>query len=166
MKAEFKAAPWGTRIWVITVFVALLLLGIIPAITLSIPILAPALRWLIIGMDASIVAISALFLVRGYVISDNVLLVRRSFWETRLDLSGLRSAVADPEALKGAWKTVGNDGLFAIHGWFRGKRLGKFRAFVTSTAHTVVLDYGEQKVVVSPDNPEGFVKALQGTFSQ
>ncbi|MGZ8900021.1 MAG: PH domain-containing protein [Limisphaerales bacterium] len=162
MKAEFKAARWGPRIWVITVLVTTLLLVIFPALLFSAPVLIPHMQWLIVVMMGSIVGISALFLVRGYVINDNTLLVRRTLWKTRLDLHGIKSVAADPDALKGAWKTIGNDGLFAIHGWFWGKRQGKFRAFVTDPRCAVVLDCGAQKIVISPEDPEGFVNAIKG----
>ncbi len=159
MTEQFKAAPWGTRVRVISVVVTVLLLGIIPTIIFSIPVLVSLMQWLILGLMAFILAVTALFLVRGYALADKVLIVQRTFWVTRIKLDGLKSAVADPQALQGAWKTVGNDGVFAIHGWFRSKRLGKFRAFVTDPSRAVVLDLGLEKVVLSPAEPDSFVNA-------
>lgn len=104
--------------------------------------------------------LTGLFAVLGYEVRRKELLVRRPLWTTRIPLQGLRAARVDPQALRRAWKVVGNSGFFGWIGRFRSKRLGNFRALVTSPALAVMLDFGERRLVVSPDQPEAFVRAL------
>lgn len=138
----------------------MVLLGTIAAFMVWLPRSDPFSRWLVVGTIGACIVVPPFFVVRGYVLAGDVLIVRRSFWNTRIELKGLRSAKADPDAFKGAWKTVGNDGLFAIHGWFVSRRLGKFRAFATRPASAVILDVGEKRIVISPEDPEAFLKAI------
>ena len=115
--------------------------------------LAPAVVLIAFG-------IISLFLVRGYTLKGRELLVRRLFWETRFPLHDLKSAHADRSAMNRAWRTMGNGGLFVFAGWFRNKRLGRFRALVTDTDRCVVLVFKDWKLVISPGDPEGFIAAL------
>ena len=107
------------------------------------------------------VALAALFAVRGYVVTERELLIRRLLWTTRIPLQGLVSAQADPAALKrGTVRLCGNSGLFAITGFFWNRRIGRFRAYATDPAATVVLRFARRTIVVSPSDPEDFVKDL------
>lgn len=86
--------------------------------------------------------------------------MRRSFWSNRIPLAAIQSAGLDARACEGAMKTLGNDGLFAMHGRFRSKRLGKFQAYVTDPRNSVVLRLPGDIVVVSPENPRQFLREL------
>lgn len=101
------------------------------------------------------------FMVRGYVITGEAILIRRLFWTTRLDLSALTSAEARPRAMSGSLRTCGNGGGFSFTGWYWSKALGVYRAFVTDLDRTVVLRFGKRTVVVSPDAPEDFTAELK-----
>lgn len=162
MKDEHYNAPWGKRIRLITGGVGLL--GIIAATTLPLVIDDPQnpwVRWLSPAVLLAILGGTSLFSVRGYDLTAEALVVRRSIWTNRIPLATIRSATRDPEACKGAFKLIGNDGLFAMHGLFRSSRLGKFNAFVTDPANAVILELGARKVVISPENPSRFVRELE-----
>ena len=103
----------------------------------------------------------ALFTVRGYDVTPDGLYVRRLFWRTRIELAGLREARFDPEALKGSIRLWGNGGLFAFCGLFRNKKLGNFRLFATNLRQFVVLAGRERNVVVTPSNPEEFIRQVR-----
>jgi hypothetical protein len=62
--------------------------------------------------------------------------------------------------MKGSWRTWGNGGMFAISGHFAGSGLGRYRAFVTDSSRTVVLETSRGIVVVSPDDPGRFVDGI------
>ena len=160
MTAKHYSAPWGPRICLITG--AVILFGILIAIWVPLIMIHENRSgpWWITLPVLAVIGGTSLFMVRGYDLTNDAILVRRSFWKTTVELKGLRTAEPDPLACKGAWKTVGNDGLFAMHGWFRSKRLGKFRAFVTNPRNCVVLRFKENIVVVSPENPRHFVSDL------
>ena len=103
---------------------------------------------------------SAVFMVRGYVVTGTSLLIRRLGWERRLDLSGLTSATVDPDALHRSMRLFGNDGFFAFTGMFRNKKLGVYRAFATDPKRAVVLNFSGKTVVVTPDDPHKFVTVI------
>lgn len=153
---EFDA-PWGTPLRLISTFASLVLLSVPVIVILTGQ--RPASE-IAAGIALPVVALGAtlLFTVRGYSIEGGSLLVRRLLWSTRIDLAGLRSATADPEAMSGAIRTFGNGGLFSFTGRFRSRRLGSFRAFVTDMSSCVVLILERGTVVVSPDSPERFVE--------
>ena len=55
----------------------------------------------------------------------------------------------------------GNGGLFAATGIFWNPAYGVYRAYVTSARYQdyVLAETRTQKVLISPENPEDFVKA-------
>jgi hypothetical protein len=105
---------------------------------------------------------AALFMVRGYAITPDAILVKRLFWDTRLPRAGLESATFSPEAVRGSIRTWGNGGFYSFTGMFWNRELGNYRAFVTDHARIVVLRYEGRTVVVSPGEPGEFVRELMG----
>jgi hypothetical protein len=163
MTTKHYAAPWGRRIWLITGLVSLL--GLVMALTL--PLILPVrdsgerwLVWLSSALVLSIVGGTSLWMIRRFELTDDTLIIRRSFWTNRIPLAAIESVEVDGRACERAWKTIGNDGLFAMHGRFRSKRLGKFQAYVTDPANAVVLKVPGDTIVVSPESPHQFVKEL------
>lgn len=100
------------------------------------------------------------FIIRSYAIAGDELLIRRLFWTTRLPLAGLKSAEVEPRVMSNSLRTFGNGGAFSFTGWFWKKPLGHYRAFVTDLNRTVVLRFEKRTVVVSPAEPEEFVRQL------
>lgn len=117
-------------------------------------------RWIGVVL-AAVVLSTVLFLVRGYTVTPRMLEVHRLGWTTRIPLDGLREVAVRPGVMKGSWRLWGNGGVFAISGWFSNAALGRYRAFVTDTRRTVVLTWPEARVVVSPDDPQRFVSAVE-----
>jgi len=160
MKTLTYSAPWGARVrWItagllalfVTIPLVLAAIGGHPWQTLA---LVDGALFLLMSLGA------AAFWIRSYELTDAELHILRPGWRARLPLAGLREVKADREAFRGAWKTIGNDGFFAIHGRFRSKRWGSFRAFLTDPANAVVLRFDDRVVLVSPDNPAGFVREV------
>jgi hypothetical protein len=116
------------------------------------------MTWMLWGLPLGVLGGTALFCVRGYALSPGELRVKRLFWDTRISLHGLREAVFDPEATRRSIRLMGNGGLFAFTGWFRNTRLGRYRAFLTDPKRTVVLRFPGRTIVVSPHDPEGFIR--------
>ncbi|MGP8054893.1 MAG: protein kinase domain-containing protein [Limisphaerales bacterium] len=107
----------------------------------------------------------ALFTIRGYTITRNALLVHRLLWNTRLSLDGLKSARFELGAMRWGIR-CGNGGFFSFTGLFYNRKLGFHRAFVTDHIRTVVLRYPHRIVVVSPTDPEAFVRDLAALTKQ
>ncbi|MFZ4775101.1 MAG: PH domain-containing protein [Terrimicrobiaceae bacterium] len=154
-------APWGTPLIVLSTLATLLCLGI----TFGTPFLPASrhggewgmwLRWLPLALIFG----SALFMIRGYAITPDAILVHRLLWSTRLPRAGLLSAEFLPGAMRKSLRTCGNGGFFSFTGFYWSKALGSYRAYVTDPERTVVLRYEKRTVIVSPDSPGEFVRKL------
>ncbi len=145
-------APWCKALWAASAVITALLLGVA-----AIPV--PGAFWVRLFPLAILVG-TVPFVVRSYTIQNDTLLIRRLFWDTRIDLSGLRAVRFDPAALKWSIRTCGNSGLFSITGWYWNRQLKAYRAYATDPARVVVLTFDTRRIVVTPENPEEFVREL------
>jgi hypothetical protein len=153
-------APWGKALVVVS---ALLLLMSIASVVVW-PILArddQGPMWIVVQWALPAIVLACLpFVVRGYVITEDAILITRLFWSTRLDRADLSSAEPIPNAMSKCLRVCGNGGVFSFTGWYWSKQLGFYRAFVTDLNRTVVLRFGKKTVVLSPEKPDEFVAAL------
>jgi len=120
-------------------------------------------RWIAL-LPLFVLALGALFTIRGYTVVADAILIHRLFWTSRLPLTGLESAEFTPDAMRRSLRTFGNGGLFSFTGFYRNKALGAYRAFVTDLHRTVVLRFRARTVVVSPSVPEEFVQDIRSTI--
>ncbi|HEY8961576.1 MAG TPA: PH domain-containing protein [Luteolibacter sp.] len=153
-------APWGTTLRV-TSFVLIVLAVTIPAGLKLLPVTLPLLSAKLAIWGLPLVLLLALpFMIRGYAITPDAILIRRLFWTTRLERARFRSAEVMPRVMATSFRACGNGGGFSFTGWYWNKSLGPFRAFVTDLNRTVVLRFDKRIVVVSPDDPVDFVTEL------
>ena len=108
----------------------------------------------------AILLVAAAFAIRGYSVMDGRLLIHRLGWSNKFDLSEMVSAEVSPGATLGSLRTMGIGGLFGFVGHFHNEILGSYKAFATNEFNTVVLVFGNQTIVVTPDDPEEFVEVL------
>ncbi len=153
------AAPWGGLLLFLTIGMTVLCL----AVAIGVGTQAPIPRQ--IGQSAGLILLAiaagcALFTVRGYLVAGETLWVRRLFWSTRVSLRGLRSARFDPEATRASIRLWGNGGFFSFSGWYWNKRLGRYRLYATDPKRSVVLEWSERRAVVTPDDPEAFIRRV------
>lgn len=163
-EVEF-AAPTGTRIKVVTwvsfgivagfVVFNIALAQYLPSRKFWPVALAPLTGLLVVG------PVWIFSRIKGYRLAAGELVVTRVKRVHRFALAGLESVEQDAQAMKGAWKTIGNDGLGAITGRFRSKRLGKFEGLLTDPARAVVLRWPDRTLVVSPEKPGDFVTEVR-----
>jgi len=117
--------------------------------------------WLPLSLPFAALPFAALpFMVRGYHITPERLEVRRLFWKTSIALADETSAEHSPGAMTGCLRIFGNGGLFSFTGWFWNRRHGIFRVFATDSRNMVVVKTGGKTVMVSPMNPEEFIRAV------
>ena len=160
-RSEFRA-PASRMLVVVTTLASAILIGIPILGLIVLPASVPGFSRLLMTAVPLLILLGALpFAVRGYAIQKGILRIQRPGWATRLVLGQLVSAEADPTAMSGSLRIAGNGGLFSFTGWFWSRRLGRYRAFVTDPARSVVLKFSDRTVVVSPDVPEEFVAALR-----
>ena len=152
MTKTFRA-PWARE---------LIVMSAIGTLVLGVPIVVQGSRgfWLIPSVMLVTLVIVLLNCVRGYEISGDELRIRRLLWDTPWALDPGTKAIVRPNAMRGSWRVWGNGGLYAITGRFSGSGLGRYYAFVTDPARTVVITTERGIVVVSPDRPDEFAAAV------
>lgn len=152
------SAPWSRSVKISTVvaislIVAMNFLPLLPGATV------PMVFVLIVLWAALLIS---LFLsVNGFSIKNGQLLVHRLGWATKFDLARLSGFEVNAHAMMGSIRLFGNGGLFCFIGLYRNAVIGRYRAYVTNPANAVVLEFGERKIVVSPDDPQAFVETLR-----
>jgi amino acid transporter len=157
---RFPAAPWPTSLKAISLIGTLLLVAVGYVATRAVPPagFANTLGTLVALVPPAIALVAALFVVRGYSVDGARLVIWRLLWPTVIPLDTPRRVWADPGAMKGSLRVFGNGGLFAFTGVFQNRTLGRYRAFVTDPARTVVLALGRRTIVVTPADPGDFVR--------
>ena len=155
--AEFSA-PWSRSLRLLTTFSVVILLTVAMAGGLLGPRQSWVVRVAMVGAPLAVLLGALVFMVRGYVLTDSGIEVRRLGWSTALPFAGLVAVSGAPQGLRGSLRLFGNGGLFAISGWFWNRRIGRFRAYATDPGRAVVLRYRDgTKVVVTPDDVQHFI---------
>jgi hypothetical protein len=154
------AAPWGKLLVGLTAFSTLICVGVSIAVGLNArsgPETEGVMR-MAAALPMLVVVVAALFTVRGYAVTADEIVVQRPLWSNRFERARLQSASVDPDALRGSIRLFGNGGLFSFTGWYRSPKLGRYRAYVTDPARTVILRFADRVIVVSPSDPAAFVR--------
>ncbi len=145
-------APWGKGLWTSTA---------IGCFVVGVPTVYQLVNGRLIGwLLLAVLLVPLVCTVRGYTITDTDLEVARLGWTSRWPLAALQSATVERGVMARSLRTFGNGGLFAITGRYRNARLGAYQAYVTDSERTVVLRFPSLTLVVSPDDPESFARAL------
>ncbi|MBN2011797.1 hypothetical protein JW960_20880 [candidate division KSB1 bacterium] len=159
MHTEF-GATWGRALVAMSI-IATIILIVIPFAGMSTIPNGDFIGKMFLLVLPPVILISALmFVIRGYVLTDDSLHIKRLFWNTKINLSTLKSAGLNPVLVKKSMRTFGNGGLFSFTGRYWNKQLGHFRMFVTNFDHSVVLKFMDRVIVVSPDEPAMFVAKM------
>lgn len=163
--AEFAPAPIGARVRFMTLlsFVAVVIVGTVVVVLMLQERRPPPWPAFVASGIAPVIVAAIWFTarIRRYRLAAAELQVELPFRIVRFPLEGLNGATLDHEALRGARKVVGNDGLGAISGRFSSKRLGTFRAYVTDKEHAVVLRWPDHCLVISPQQHSLFIEAVR-----
>jgi Bacterial PH domain len=155
--AEF-AAPWSASLRLVSAAAVALLVAAILAGVFVVPPKLPAARLAALGVPALILLGALPFMVRGYVLTQTDIEVRRLGWSTVLPLMGLIAVTGEPQGLRGSVRLFGNGGLFGISGWFWNRRIGRFRAYATDPGRAVLLCYRDgSKVLLTPHDVQHFI---------
>ena len=146
-------ARWSGLLKSISLGVTVLLLTLTAVVPFPGPLLLIAL---LVGTGA--------FAVYGFTIQDDEILIHRTGWSYRLDVSDLVRARAEPHATLGSIRTFGNGGMYGFTGKFHNHILGSYRAWMTNSDDTVVLEFEDRTVVISPEDPVAFVAELHAAL--
>ena len=146
---EHFFAPWSTNLKLTTGGLAIVL--IIAAVATA--------GWGSLVLLA-ILLVTAAFAIRGYSVMEGRLLIHHLGWANKFDLADLVSVEVSPGATMGSLRTMGIGGFFGSIGHFHNEILGSYKAFATNEFNTVVMVFGTETIVVTPDDPEEFVEAV------
>jgi hypothetical protein len=163
---SFLAAPWSTLLKVTSAVSTLLLAGVSYAAWRVAPAAGLAhFVGIAVALTPVTIALGALlFVVSGYEVDTQQLEVRRLLSVTTFPLAGLSRAWKDSEVIKGSLRVVGNGGLFSFSGLFWSRRLGRYRLYATDLKRCVVLVTPQRVLVVSPADPDEFLRHIQMIF--
>jgi len=149
-------APWSRALILSSVsFTALLLLTsfLVPSPYSLLPVL--------------LLVLVLFFSVRGYSIMKGKLYVHRLGWSNSFALSDLVNLQIDPHLMNGSIRVFGIGGLFGTIGLFKNSIIGLYRAYVTDSGNAVMLQFkGQKSIVISPDDPENFKRAIENTLKE
>lgn len=157
--SQFRA-PWGMALKLMTSILTLILVGV-PCIGLLSGARDMPYMIMMIVIPLLILFVFAFFIIRGYVLTSETLVIKRLGWTSKVDLKQLTSVEVDPDAMSKSLRTCGNGGLFCFAGLFWNKKLGSYRAFATDPKRSVILTFADRTVVVTPDNPEAFAAKIK-----
>jgi hypothetical protein len=145
-------STWSTGLKLMTI----LAIGVLAFVSYQVP------RATTFALVAGVLVVSAAFMVRSLEVAGNQLVINRLGWSKRIDLTSLKGATVAPEAMSGSLRIFGIGGLFSYVGLFRNGRLGWYHAYATDPGRAVVLKFVDTTVVVTPEDPQGFVEAVHG----
>ncbi len=147
---EYFRAPWGNKLKVVTIAFAIVgLFLIVQGGSTAVVVL------LVIALVAAVVS------VRGYGVEAGRLSIYHLGWASRYDLSRLVSVEVLSGGLPGSLRLFGVGGLFAFSGRFWHPDLGSYRAYATDGSRSVLLDFGDERILVTPDSPRDFAAAVR-----
>ena len=106
-----------------------------------------------------------LYAPQHYSLSGDVLIIHRIIKNKEIKLNGLKAIHYFPNIEKGlTLRTFGNGGLFGYFGYFTNKATGSFRMYSTKGKDFHILDFGKEKIGISPDSLD-FIKHLKSSIS-
>jgi hypothetical protein len=150
LRKHFRA-PWGWKLWALT---------LVAGGALGAGFYATGAIWVRVLLGG-ILAFTFARAVRGYSVQDGAIHVHRLGWAKQIDLDDVQDVEIAPGVMTGSIRTFGNGGLFAFTGWYRNSTLGSYRAYATKGDNTVVLRTTGGPIVITPDDPAGFVEAVR-----
>ena len=163
---EFSA-PWGrllkgTSISVVVLFAAIIISDSFFLRAARVP------AWLFPVTSFALLAILLFcvpFVIRGYIVTGEGILIRRLWWNTVLPRDTLISAEVVPKAMSRSLRTCGNGGLFSFTGFYWNKQIGHYKAYVNDLNRTVVVRTKKRAAVLSPDDPQAFAAVVNALLS-
>ena len=152
-------APWGNALIFISSITTLIL---IPIFVIGLTRMEEGWNRILIFLPLVILLGAIPFIIRGYSLEGDQLLIHRSFWTDRINLQDLENADYRPNGMARSLRIGGNGGLYSFTGWYWNRKHGRYRAYVNDLNHIVVLKFPNRTIMVSPDRPEEFVEAIRG----
>lgn len=94
-------------------------------------------------------------------LSKGILMVQMRRRNERFPVAGAEARRLTPEEVASLERLATSGGLVAGTGGFESRLLGELDLYASDFANAVLVEAGEQRLVVTPDDPDGFLAALQ-----
>lgn len=102
---------------------------------------------------------------REYRLGDDNLVISGWLRETVVPLSGpVYVAEVDSAWMRRSQRIFGNGGLFSYSGTFRHRDVGNFQMAAVRSTNPILVQTESRTVVISPNDPAGFVAAVKSRF--
>ncbi|MEM8856785.1 MAG: PH domain-containing protein [Chloroflexota bacterium] len=155
------SAPWSQFLKVISAIISIVLCVAFWYSSVASDEYSQGFQAFLIAFPVVLLGGSALFIIRRYEVTDEFIEVVRIIGRKKYRIDNIESVEADPTLMDLSIRTFGNGGMFSISGFFRNRRLGSYRAFVSNKSNAVVMHRKKgSPIVVSPDDPDAFVKEI------
>jgi hypothetical protein len=156
----FKASPdKSVKIFtaVISFIFLLSVIGLIGIFIVEKSIILPVLSLVIL----SAFVLAYVYRPVSYTISNEQLFINRLAGDIVIPKASIKQVdVIDKDVVDGAFRTFGVGGLFGYFGKFSNARFGSMTWYVSRMDKLVLLTTDTEKILLSPDDVEGFVAAL------
>ncbi|HEX9049945.1 MAG TPA: PH domain-containing protein [Anaeromyxobacter sp.] len=159
------AAPWDRSLRVSTgALLAVLAFAAVVALLVARAlggVVAGALGAFALAVLAAVALAGWALAPTGYAVEEGTLRIERRLRPLSIPLARATAVarVAELWAL-GAARIGGSAGFFGHYGSFWNRGLGSFRLYATRTHDLVLLEFPDDRLVVSPDAPERFVEEV------
>ncbi len=119
-----------------------------------------------ITIGITILLLCVMMIVRGYSVREGQIIVHGLVWNKGYPIATLCDLESSPFITAGSIRTFGIGGLFSFLGYFKNPTLGNYLSFITDPANSVVLYYDSICIVISPDDPEGFIEEVRREYKR
>jgi hypothetical protein len=153
-------APWSRSLRTTTTVVTAALIAVAASVVLT-AVLGRTVAihiWLIaVGIPIGMLATALPFSVRGYVLTENEIQIKRLGWITHLPFQTLNAVEGKADAMSNSIRAFGNGGFFAYTGLYWNRMLRFYRVYATDPSRAVILRYPDKTVVITPHDPQAFI---------
>ena len=167
-------AKWSLAVCAITSIVILAVIAVV-ALTLRFatqpgPAGEPTRPWLglLAFLPAAILSVTILFAPLGFTVGKIGIIINRMgprIWIRHEDIADFQRI--DAHAIGFRIRLFGSGGFFGFFGWFYGRRLGRFRGYITNHKDLVLITLRDGgKLVLSPHPAEAFLEYLEKNRAQ
>lgn len=161
-----SAATLDKTAKIVTVFILLLMVVLLYPILKGDKEVGSIITTLLNSLLFFVVAFCYFYSIKGYSIYKDKLIVDRPIGKKLIPLNDLRGIYDYKKVEKGfTIRTFGNGGLFGYFGYFNNDKIGRFKLYSTKGKDFHILDFGKEKIGISPDDPE-FIEALKGYITK
>lgn len=154
----YSVANSNRLYWSTLLISSLLVIGVIAGLVLL--LFGNKVGIFLVAIPAAIITYTFLLAIKGYVINDKEIIIIRIGSNITIPLSGIKNAFVDASAMAGSVRLFGVSGMFSNSGLFKNRKLGKYTAYATNPAFSVVVESKKRYFVLTPEKTDPFVTEI------